>query len=131
MNLPYVQDMEAITQLKLGSNSNFIPSAVHDTELAKYCVRNLVPFSPLWSSYVHDRETNSVIENHHKVIKRDVMMGKSNIKPGRLVNTTKLIRSHRDDFCVLCLFRLYRDEFCLNFRSDFYLRNFSSLQRRN
>lgn len=50
-------------------------------ELAKYLFRSLAPFSPLWSSFVHSRMTNNLIEARHKVIKYNLFNGTVNLSP--------------------------------------------------
>ena len=84
VSLPYVTDLEATVQKKLQAHSNIINNRLKDDSLANYFIRKLAPFCVLWSSFAHKRETNSYIENHHKVIKNDLIKY-TNIKPGRAI----------------------------------------------
>ena len=70
---------------KLKASCNRVPNPMVNEHLASYLIRKLSPFCMLWSSFVHNRETNSLIENHHKVIKNDLLKNVVNMKPGRAI----------------------------------------------
>ena len=57
----------------------------HDQNLANYFVRKMSPFAPLWSSFIHNRLTNNLIEARHKVLKKNIFLSKVNSKASDVV----------------------------------------------
>ena len=85
MQSEFINDIQEKVSLLINlDSSNKIVNSVYNEQLSSYLLRKLGPFCALWSSFLHQRETNSIVESHNKVIKRDLLKD-ANIKPGRAI----------------------------------------------
>ena len=85
MNSPYIADIEREVNSRLNSfSSNLVRNNLWNKEVSTYLLRKLGPLCPLWSSFCHNRETNTIVESHNKVIKADIIRT-LNIKPSQAI----------------------------------------------
>ena len=85
MSSPFVSDIEiSVKELLEKDRSNYINNPFYNSEVAKYLLRRLGPFSSLWSSYIHSRGTNAIVEAHNKLVKHHILQS-ANSKPGRAI----------------------------------------------
>ena len=77
-----------ITEMSYNT-TNMVSSSLFNPELANYFVKRLAPFGILWSSFAHKRESNSLVENHFKVAKNDILKT-VNAKPGRVIKELRV-----------------------------------------
>ena len=100
MTSKIVNDVEKkVSEFLKYDNTNLVKNAFHDNDFAKYLLRKLLPFSPLWSSFVHPPENNANVESHYKVVKKDLLRT-TNGKPTRVIKElrvdllAKLVKVH-------------------------------------
>ena len=76
---------ECDTLLRSFPKDSQVSNYYHDQNLANYFVRKMSPFAPLWSSFIHNRLTNNLIEARHKVLKKNIFLSKVNSKASDVV----------------------------------------------
>lgn len=90
MESKFVIDIESrVRQLREENSSNTLANVFFNNDVAVYLIRRLGPFSILWSSFAHNRETNSIVEAHNKVVKRNILDSLSG-KPSRAIKELRV-----------------------------------------
>ena len=68
-----------------------ISNPLVNLKVLNYFVDTWSDLSPLWSSFITKRTTNSCVEAWNKVVKKDIQKGKTNLKPS---NVLKYLRKY-------------------------------------
>ena len=95
-----------VKEILANAKSNSIPISLYNKSFGTYLLSRLGPFSILWSSFTHKRETNSIVECHNKIVKNDIIRLK-NLRPGRAIRDLRA-----DTLAQLIKIRLERTPKC-------------------
>lgn len=69
----HFDDMARVIKESIGHSDDSEPNDLYSPALLENLLTNLLPYAPLWSSLHGKRKTNAIVENHHKIIKHDVL----------------------------------------------------------
>lgn len=56
-------------------------------QFSNYFFKKVIPYAPLWSSFVKERESNANVESYFKLIKKDLLNYSLKQKPGRVLQS--------------------------------------------
>ena len=90
MSTSFALDIQNKIKALIATNcSNKISSSCYDPKVGDFFLRRLSPFGILWSSFAHPRETNSIVENHFKVAKNQILQT-VNAKPSHVITELRV-----------------------------------------
>ena len=56
---------------------------MHSVEFSNYLLKCILPYSPLWSAFIIENQSNAIIENYFGIIKNQILSQTLNQKPSR------------------------------------------------
>ena len=69
----------------------------YSEEFYGYMLRNVLPYSPLWSGFIVENQSNALVENYFGLLKNQILNSQLNQKAARCI---RKIREYIDSKCI-------------------------------